>query len=83
MTKEQKLEERIRRDDRMCAEINRVLDTHGYTDRELAETLGRIGACLIHADRRAASAGYGGVSYRTAQGRSGAGRLEEGIAGKR
>jgi hypothetical protein len=50
----------------MCAEINRILDTHGYTDRELAESVGAIAACLIHAGRRAASAGYGGVSYRTA-----------------
>jgi hypothetical protein len=55
MTKMQRLEERIRRDDTMCAEINTLLDTHGWSSKDMAMTLGAIMSCLASAGRREAT----------------------------
>jgi hypothetical protein len=52
MTRIQKLEERIRLDDRMCADINALLNSHGYSGRELAEALGKISCYMMAAGRR-------------------------------
>jgi hypothetical protein len=52
MTKLQRLEERVRLDDRICAEINEILDRLDYTGRGMAGALGRIGAVLSRAGRR-------------------------------
>jgi hypothetical protein len=53
MTKLQRLEERIRLDDRMCAEINEILNGLDYSKAGAAPSaLGAIGAVLGYAGRR-------------------------------
>jgi hypothetical protein len=52
MTRIQRLEERARRDDKMCAEINGILDSHEYSQEGLAHALGWIAGCLEAAGRR-------------------------------
>ena len=53
MTKTQRMEERIRLDDKMCAEINELLDNHGFGSEKLSYTLGEIMGCMSAAGRRA------------------------------
>jgi hypothetical protein len=56
MTRIQRLEERIKSDDKMCERINKLLDElqerRSYAARELAHILGQIRACLELAGRR-------------------------------
>jgi hypothetical protein len=46
------MEERIRRDDKMCAEINRALDNLGHGSDELSYAIGWIKGCMRIAGRR-------------------------------